>query len=101
MILLDASVAVKWFLPEQDRDLAMEILERDELCAPDLILNETANSLWKNWKKKVIGRADVERAMIAFADRFAELTPWHRWSRSEIARREKCLYIIQLMDGMT
>jgi predicted nucleic acid-binding protein len=50
--VVDASVALKWFLREPDSAAADSLLERFlndeiELLAPDLILVETASALWK------------------------------------------------------
>jgi predicted nucleic acid-binding protein len=50
--VVDASVVLKWFLPEPDSAAADCLLERFlndevELLAPDLILVETASALWK------------------------------------------------------
>lgn len=43
MIVVDASVAVKWFVPEQDSDKAATILRSDQrLLAPDIIRIEVA-----------------------------------------------------------
>ena len=49
---MDASVVLKWFLPETDSDAADSLLEKflndeAELLAPDLMLVETASALWK------------------------------------------------------
>ncbi|MGD9315617.1 MAG: type II toxin-antitoxin system VapC family toxin [Anaerolineae bacterium] len=51
-LVIDASVAVKWFLPEERS--AEALLIRDafiegeyQLIAPDLMLSEFANVLWK------------------------------------------------------
>ena len=58
--MVDASVVLKWFLPEPDSAAADSLLEQFlndevELIAPDLILLETANALWK----RVILRHEV------------------------------------------
>jgi predicted nucleic acid-binding protein len=46
MIVIDASVAAKWFLPEKGSDAAVELQEgSDELIAPDLIRIEVAGSI--------------------------------------------------------
>jgi predicted nucleic acid-binding protein len=50
--VVDASVVLKWFLPEPDSAAADFLLEQFlndevELLAPDLMLVETANALWK------------------------------------------------------
>lgn len=51
-IVVDASVAVKWLLPEIHSDAARRLL-RDEtrLCAPDLVWAEIGNVLWKRWRR--------------------------------------------------
>jgi predicted nucleic acid-binding protein len=50
--VVDASVVLKWFLPEPDSaaaDLLLEKFLNDEveLLAPDLVLVEAASALWK------------------------------------------------------
>lgn len=57
-LVLDASVAVKWFAEEENTSAAEvifnEILERKITAnAPDLILYEVGNSLWKGKKFEV------------------------------------------------
>ena len=45
-IVIDASVAVKWFLPEQDSDAARAILHfGHDLLAPDLLYAEVGSVL--------------------------------------------------------
>jgi predicted nucleic acid-binding protein len=52
MLVVDASVAVKWLLPEPGRPLARRLLtEGEPLCAPDLLLAEVGNALWKNIRR--------------------------------------------------
>lgn len=46
--VVDASVAVKWFLPEPGSEHALSLLESGiVLHAPDLMFAEIANVLWK------------------------------------------------------
>jgi predicted nucleic acid-binding protein len=50
--VVDASVVLKWFLPEPDSAAADFLLEKFlndevELLAPDLMLVEAASALWK------------------------------------------------------
>jgi predicted nucleic acid-binding protein len=55
-IVVDASVAVKWFVPEPLTDEAVALLEGPlEMLAPDLIYPEAANILWKK-----VGRGEIE-----------------------------------------
>jgi hypothetical protein len=52
VIVVDASVAVKWFVREEGHLYALRLLEQDHsLVAPDLIFSETANVLWKKLQK--------------------------------------------------
>ncbi|MCL5280327.1 MAG: type II toxin-antitoxin system VapC family toxin [Planctomycetes bacterium] len=47
-IVVDASVAAKWFLPEPDASAALRLLDgRYRLTAPDLIYAEVGNVAWK------------------------------------------------------
>jgi predicted nucleic acid-binding protein len=47
-LAVDASVAVKWFLPEIHSDAALRLLEEErELLVPDLVWGEVGNILWK------------------------------------------------------
>lgn len=48
VIVVDSSVAMKWFLPEVMADRAAGLLQGgNRLCAPDLIFPECGNVLWK------------------------------------------------------
>jgi predicted nucleic acid-binding protein len=47
-LVVDASVAAKWFLPEPDASAALRLLDgRYRLVAPDLIRAEVGNIAWK------------------------------------------------------
>jgi predicted nucleic acid-binding protein len=62
--VVDASVALKWFLPEVHSDAAARLLrEGYRLHAPDLIRAEFGNVLWKKWRRKEIA-ADAARCML-------------------------------------
>jgi len=46
--VLDASVVIKWFLPEPYAEAARRLRDRSIECeAPDLLLLEVPNALWK------------------------------------------------------
>jgi predicted nucleic acid-binding protein len=50
-IVVDASVAIKWFVPEVYSAAARRLLqEGTELLAPDLIWAEVGNVLWRKWR---------------------------------------------------
>jgi len=47
-LVIDASVAIKWFIPEEGSIAAVGLLDgKRELIAPDLIRPEVANIIWK------------------------------------------------------
>ncbi|MEP7008935.1 MAG: type II toxin-antitoxin system VapC family toxin [Acidobacteriota bacterium] len=51
-VVVDASVAAKWILPEPYSDTAALLLAEDyELWAPDLLWPEVGNILWKKWRR--------------------------------------------------
>lgn len=59
-VVVDASVAAKWFLPEPDAAAALRLLDgRHRLAAPDLIRAEFANVVWK---LHVRGTLDTQEA---------------------------------------
>jgi predicted nucleic acid-binding protein len=58
-IVVDASVAIKWFLPEVHSADALRLLERSfDLHVPDLIFSEVGNALWKRAMKGEISADD-------------------------------------------
>jgi len=59
--VLDASVVVKWFLPEPWAEAARRLRKADLEChSPDLLLLETCNALWKHIIK---GNLDIAVGM--------------------------------------
>jgi len=67
VVIVDASVAVKWYVAEAQHAQAREILAADDelLAAPDLILTEVANTL----RRKVMeGSVTREQAFEALED---------------------------------
>ena len=47
MIVVDASVALKWVFEEEWSDEAVALLEGDNVIAPRLMAVEAANALWR------------------------------------------------------
>ena len=59
-LIADTSVAIKWFAREEHSDIAEAILESGlDIHAPEFMWIETANGLWKKWRKKDLPREDV------------------------------------------
>ena len=56
-LVVDASVAVKWLVVEQDADVAQELATSGhELHAPRLMASEVANALWRKARAGEIER---------------------------------------------
>jgi predicted nucleic acid-binding protein len=72
-VVVDASVAVKWFLPEIHTKAACRLLSgKRELLAPDLIWAEVGNVLWKKVSRAEI-TAEVAHGILRDFKRF----PFH------------------------
>jgi predicted nucleic acid-binding protein len=46
-LVIDASVAVKWVVEEEGTAEALALLRASKLVAPELLVAECANILWK------------------------------------------------------
>jgi predicted nucleic acid-binding protein len=57
--IVDASVAIKWFVAEAQSELAVLLLDH-ALAAPDLLGPECANILWKKVARGELGAAEAE-----------------------------------------
>jgi predicted nucleic acid-binding protein len=80
--VLDASVVIKWFIPEIDRPAALELRASGAaFAAPDLLFVESTNILWKRVKR---GEIDPERAR-AIIDEIAA-AHWIVYSNKSLAR---------------
>jgi predicted nucleic acid-binding protein len=52
LFVVDASVVIKWLVPEAHSDAARRLLEHDHrYVAPDLLFAETANAIWKKVRR--------------------------------------------------
>jgi predicted nucleic acid-binding protein len=72
-LVVDASVALKWVLPERDSNLAQALAEGDEeLLIPDFWLNEACNICWLQVRK---GKWTADEAREALALLRAQLPP--------------------------
>lgn len=71
VLVLDASVAAKWYLPRSTETLteqAFELLNghverRVHLAVPDLFWAELGNLLWKAWRQGRLGVESIRRAV--------------------------------------
>lgn len=59
-LIVDASVAVKWFFREPDSQRAIDLRQGDlDFIAPELIIAEIGNAAWKKCMKNQIDAADA------------------------------------------
>jgi predicted nucleic acid-binding protein len=53
VLVVDASVVVKWFVPEVYSEAAKRLLDRpNDYFAPDLLFAETGNAIWKKIRRR-------------------------------------------------
>lgn len=50
-MIVDASVAIKWLVIEDNSDRANSLIDQGGLVAPDLIFAEVANGMWKKCQR--------------------------------------------------
>jgi len=86
-LVVDASIATKWVVEEDGTPAAVALLQRAKLAAPELLVAECANILWKKVRRgellkdeamlaaRLLERADIEilptRSLLEPATRIA------------------------------
>jgi predicted nucleic acid-binding protein len=77
-LVIDASVAVKWYFEQPGSGIARDIAGRDEeLIAPDLIFAEAGSAVWQYVRAGFLGAGDaaeIMQKMLLRIDRFAPLS---------------------------
>jgi predicted nucleic acid-binding protein len=62
VFVLDASVVIKWFVPEVHSDAARRLLVLPhEYVAPELLFAETANTIWKKIRREELTPEDGQQ----------------------------------------
>lgn len=89
MIVVDASVAVKWVAWEADSDQALQFLaiHGPELCAPDIILLEVAGAIVRLANMREWTKADAEEALLAWTGDWGAAAVDARRIRPDLVRR--------------
>lgn len=68
-LVVDASVAIKWMIEEQDSALADRLLDgAHDFLAPELIVAEVISAAWKQRRRGAIDDAQFEDIVIRMAD---------------------------------
>jgi predicted nucleic acid-binding protein len=75
-LVIDASVAVQWVLPETQSDAANALrLAGEPLIAPDLVYAEIGNAIWKRAIQREISATEATEALAAAAGAYTTLLP--------------------------
>lgn len=65
IFVVDASVVVKWFVPEVHSEVAKRLLgEANDYFAPDLLFAETANTIWKKIRRRELALEEGKRLVV-------------------------------------
>lgn len=75
-LVVDASVAVKWFVEEDGSDRALQLLESGEpIVAPDLVLAEMVNAAWKSLRRGELDPGQFDQMVSDTTVTFSRLVP--------------------------
>ena len=75
-LVVDASVACKWFFDEDLSSEARVLAESDTVfSAPDMLLTECANAVWRRVVSKTVSRAHARAFLSALPQWFELLAP--------------------------
>lgn len=74
-LVVDANIAIKWVVQEAGTDDALTVLDRYLLSAPDLLIAECANALWKKVARQQISPAYSDVAVTLLQQARVELVP--------------------------
>ncbi|MBE7218087.1 MAG: type II toxin-antitoxin system VapC family toxin [Caulobacteraceae bacterium] len=74
-LVVDASVAVKWVLPEPDSQIAREVVGTEPLVAPDFLMLECANVLAQNVRRRRLTDAQAQSGLHRIATAGVRLIP--------------------------
>ncbi|MBP2290428.1 type II toxin-antitoxin system VapC family toxin [Azospirillum rugosum] len=74
MTVVDASVAIRWSIKDSFTPAAQAIIESGQpIVAPDLVIPEVANALWKMRRAGAIGAEQADQALEEIPRGFSRL----------------------------
>lgn len=107
-LVIDASVAIKWFVPEIHGEYAVRLQGRSDLYAPDFMLLECNNILIKKVRRQEISRGDADVIQQSLLHLPLGLYPWQELlEAATVAAHDTyrsvydCIYLVlaQQLDG--
>ena len=78
-IVVDASVALKWVIEEEDSAAARSLLLGEPLAAPDFLATECANVLWVKARRGIMTGPDARAGLDAILAASIQLLPSARY----------------------
>ena len=82
-MIIDASVAAKWLFAEADSGLALPLLARGDLVAPDFFFAEMANIIWRRGRNESASDAASLLSRLELA--FARIVPTEQLAQPALA----------------
>lgn len=73
--VIDASVVIKWVVQEEGSEAATRLIDGPTLSAPDLLIPECTNILWKKVRRKELTTEEAALAASLLARANIELVP--------------------------
>lgn len=73
--MIDASIAIKWVVEEQGTLDALNLRAKAKLIAPELLVAECANILWKKVRRREFSREEARAAARLLQAAELELSP--------------------------
>ncbi len=89
MIVLDASVVIKWFIPETDSDKAAQFIENYTLNAPHILDMEVKGGLLRAYRQRRQTHAQAEMALTLWRDGHGQSFQF----ASQLALEEQAIYL--------
>ena len=74
-LVIDASIAVKWLVEERGTPEALALRQKAKLIAPELLVAECANILWKKVKREELLKQEALLAASLLQGAEIELLP--------------------------
>ncbi|HTG20377.1 MAG TPA: type II toxin-antitoxin system VapC family toxin [Reyranella sp.] len=74
-LVIDASIAIKWVIEEEGTPQALTLRRKARLLAPELLVAECANILWKKARRNELSREEALLAARLLQTAAIELVP--------------------------